>query len=151
MTGQFAEEIAANLERAEQSIQAARQLESGLYYDFAAARAYYAAYYAATALLLNEGVEVSKHSGVIAAIHQRFVKTGKLDKTLGKSLNWLFELRSVGDYGGGSRRETRRACPEAAEGVCREREMRPPRDKIVDCLGRLIYNISAGAGPVGKF
>lgn len=101
MTRQFAEEIAANLERAEQSIQAARQLESGLYYDFAAARAYYAAYYAATALLLNEGVEVSKHSGVIAAIHQRFVKTGKLDKTLGKSLNWLFELRSVGDYGGG--------------------------------------------------
>ena len=100
MSGQFAEEIAANLERAEQSIEAARQLESGLYYDFAAARAYYAAFYAATALLLNEGVEMSKHSGVIAAIHQRFVKTGKLDKTLGKSLNWLFELRSVGDYGG---------------------------------------------------
>ena len=100
MSGQFAEEIAANLERAEQSIEAARQLESGLYYDFAAARAYYAAFYAATALLLNEGVEMSRHSGVIAAIHRRFVKTGTLDKTLGKSLTWLFELRSVGDYGG---------------------------------------------------
>lgn len=100
MSTPFAAEITANLERAEQSIEAARKLESGLYYDFAAARAYYAVFYAATALLLNEGIEVSKHSAVIAGIHQRFVKTGKLDKVQGKSLNWLFELRSVGDYGG---------------------------------------------------
>lgn len=95
-----ADEIAANLERAEQSIQAARQLVSGGYYDFAASRAYYAAFYAATAGLLSEGVELSKHSTVIASIHQRFVKTGKLSKEQGKTLNWLFELRSVGDYGG---------------------------------------------------
>ena len=100
MSGQFVEEVAANLERAQQSIEAARQLESGLYYDFAAGRAYYAAFYAATALLLHEGVELSRHSGVIAAIHQRYIKAGKLDKVQGKSLNWLFELRSIGDYGG---------------------------------------------------
>jgi uncharacterized protein (UPF0332 family) len=95
-----ADEITANLERAEQSIQAARQLSSGGYYDFAASRAYYAAFYAATAVLLSEEVELSKHSAVIASIHQRFVKTGKLGKEQGKSLNWLFELRNVGDYGG---------------------------------------------------
>ena len=100
MTLPYTDEIAANLERAEQSIQAARQLASGGYYDFAASRAYYAAFYAATAVLLNEGVELSKHSAVIASIHQRFVKTGKLSKEQGKTLNWLFELRSVGDYGG---------------------------------------------------
>ena len=93
-------EIAAYMERAEQSIQAARQLASSGYYDFAASRAYYAAFYAATALLLSEGVELSKHSAVIASIHQRFVKTGRLDKEHGKTLNWLFELRSIGDYGG---------------------------------------------------
>lgn len=100
MTSPFADEIAANLARAEQSIQAARQLVSGGYYDFAASRAYYGAFYAATAVLLHEGLEMSKHSGVIASIHQRFVKTEKLDKEQGKSLNWLFELRGVGDYGG---------------------------------------------------
>lgn len=100
MTSPFADEIAANLARAEQSVQAARQLVSGGYYDFAASRAYYAAFYAATAVLLHEGLEMSKHSGVIASIHQRFVKTEKLDKEQGKSLNWLFELRGVGDYGG---------------------------------------------------
>lgn len=100
MTLPYADEIAANLERAEQSVQAARQLASGGYYDFAASRAYYAAFYAATAVLLSEGLELSKHSAVIASIHQRFVKTGKLSKEQGKTLNWLFELRSVGDYGG---------------------------------------------------
>jgi len=100
VTSPYADEIAANIERAEQSIQAARQLAAGGYYDFAASRAYYAAFYAATAILMSEGVELSKHSAVIASIHQRFVKTGKLSKEQGKTLNWLFELRSVGDYGG---------------------------------------------------
>lgn len=99
MTLKYAREIAANLERAEKSIQAAKELVSGGYYDFAASRAYYAAFYAATAVLLCEELEFSKHSGVIASIHQRLVKTGKLDKKFGKDLNWLFELRGVGDYG----------------------------------------------------
>lgn len=99
MTSDYREEIAANMERAEQSFQAAQELVSGGYYDFAASRAYYAAFYAATALLLHEGLELSKHSAVIASIHQRFVKTGKMDAEHGKTLNWLFELRGVGDYG----------------------------------------------------
>ena len=99
MTSKYEKEIVANLERAEQSIRAARELASKGYYDFAASRAYYAAFYAATAVLLGEGLELGKHSGVIASIHQRFVKTGKLDKEQGKTLNWLFELRSIGDYG----------------------------------------------------
>ena len=100
MTLPFPDEVKANLERAVQSIEAARQLMSGGYFDFAASRAYYAAFYAASAVLLAEGTEVSKHSAVIAFIHQRFVKTGRLSKEQGKTLNWLFELRSVGDYGG---------------------------------------------------
>lgn len=94
------DEIAANLERAGSSLAAARELVGKGYFDFAASRAYYSAFYAAAALLLSEGFEFSKHSGVIALIHQRFVKTGKLTTEQGKSLNWLFELRSVGDYGG---------------------------------------------------
>lgn len=118
MTLPYADEIAANLERANQSIQAARQLASGGYYDFAASRAYYAAFYAATAALLSESLELSKHSAVIASIHQRFVKTGKLSKEQGKTLNWLFELRGVGDYGGTahvSRQQAEQAI-QAAEG-----------------------------------
>jgi len=94
------QEIAANLERAEQSIQAAKEVVVKGYHDFAASRAYYAAFYGAIAVLLNEGLGFSKHSGVIASIHQQFVKTGKLSKEHGKDLNWLFEIRNIGDYGG---------------------------------------------------
>ncbi|GAB4496566.1 MAG: HEPN domain-containing protein [Anaerolineales bacterium] len=100
MTHAYQHEIAANLERAEQSIQAAITLASKGYYDFAASRAYYATFYGATALLLSQGLDFSKHSSVIASIHQQFVKTGKLSKEQGKDLNWLFEIRSIGDYGG---------------------------------------------------
>ncbi len=66
-----------------------------------------------------KNLELSKHSAVIASIHQRFVKTGKLDKEQGKALNWLFELRGVGDYGGTahvSRPEVEQAI-EAAEKI----------------------------------
>ena len=99
MKRKYGEEIASNLERAEASIRAAKDLAAGDYYDFAASRAYYAAFYAATAVLLCKELEFSKHSGVIAFIHREFVKTGRLDKRYGKDLNWLFELRGIGDYG----------------------------------------------------
>lgn len=89
------------------------------YADFAASRAYYAAFYAASALLLSEGLEMSKHSAVAASIHQRYVKTGKLSKAQGKDLNWLFELRSVGDYGGTTHVSSQQAeqAIEAARGL----------------------------------
>jgi uncharacterized protein (UPF0332 family) len=96
---EYEQEIVANIERAEQSIAAAKELARSGFPDFAASRAYYGAFYASTAALLTEGIESSKHSGVIASVHQRLVKTGKVDKEQGRGLSWLFELRSVGDYG----------------------------------------------------
>lgn len=97
--GHYEDEISANLERAETNLQVARELLGKGYYDVSASRAYYAAFYAASALLLHAGLDTGKHSGVIALVHQHFVKNGKLAKEQGRNLNWLFELRSVGDYG----------------------------------------------------
>ena len=74
MTAPYAQEIAANLARAEESVQAAQVLMAAGYGDFATSRAYYAAFYAATAALLAEEREFSKHSGVIAAVHQYLCK-----------------------------------------------------------------------------
>lgn len=96
---EYASEISSNLERAETNLQVAKELLDTGYYDVSASRAYYAAFYAASALLLNAGLDTSKHSGVIALIHRHFVKSGKLSKEQGRNLNWLFELRGVGDYG----------------------------------------------------
>jgi uncharacterized protein (UPF0332 family) len=97
--GKYEDEITSNLERADTNLQVARELLEKGYYDVSASRSYYAAFYAASALLLNKGIDTSKHSGVIALVHQHFVKSDKLSKEQGRNLNWLFELRSVGDYG----------------------------------------------------
>jgi len=104
------DEIQANIERAEASIDAARMLIGERHFDFSASRAYYAVSYAATAVLLAQDLEFSKHSGVIAAIHRDFVRPGKLKQQFGKDLNWLFELRNIGDYG-----ETQHVPQEDAE------------------------------------
>jgi len=71
----------------------------GRYPDFAASRAYYTAFYAASALLLAEGFEVKTHKGTLRAISLQFVKTGRLDKQFGQDISWLAELRNLGDYG----------------------------------------------------
>lgn len=98
MKAEYEKEITANIERAKQAIAAAKELAQSGFHDFAASRAYYA-FYASTAALLSEEIESSKHSGVIALVHQRLVKTGRLGKEQGRGLSWLFELRGIGDYG----------------------------------------------------
>ena len=92
-------EILANMERAEQSLAAARELHARGYTDIAASRAYYAVFYAASAALLQADLETTKHSGVVALIHQHFVRTGRLSREHGRAINWLYELRGIGDYG----------------------------------------------------
>jgi uncharacterized protein len=63
----YSSEIASNLERAETNLNAARDLLEKGYYDIAASRAYYAAFYSASALLLKQDIDTNKHSGVIAS------------------------------------------------------------------------------------
>jgi len=59
---------------------------------------YYACFYAVGALLVINGVETSSHSGMRQKFGQLFVKTGKIDRTLGKHYSELFEKRHKGDY-----------------------------------------------------
>ena len=100
MTGQDRqEEIGANWTRATESLSAARVLVEAGHPDFAASRSYYAAFYAACALLLSENREFGRHSGVLAAVHREYVRTGRLAEEHGRSFSWLFELRGIADYG----------------------------------------------------
>jgi uncharacterized protein (UPF0332 family) len=129
MTHKHVDEIKANLERAQQAVNAARELAAGGYTDFAASRAYYAAFYAATALLLSEELSFGKHSAVLSFIHKEFVRKGKLSKTHGKNLNWLFELRGVGDYGVTlhvSQRDANRAIQVASDFLLAIKELLQP-------------------------
>ncbi|MFH0980084.1 MAG: HEPN domain-containing protein [Planctomycetota bacterium] len=68
--------------------------------DAAASRAYYAAFYAVTALFILDGRTFTKHSSVEAAVHRDLIKPGKWPRELGTAFSWLFSLRQTGDYGG---------------------------------------------------
>jgi len=71
-------EQAALLQKARDSLRAARLLETESLHDFAVSRAYYVMFYVAEALLLGEGLACSKHSAVIAAFGQHFSKAGRV-------------------------------------------------------------------------
>jgi uncharacterized protein (UPF0332 family) len=65
---------------------------------FAVNRLYYAAFYAVSAALLERQRSFRKHSGVRAAFHREFIRTGLLDVEWGKFYDRLFEDRQEGDY-----------------------------------------------------
>ena len=69
-------------------------------YDAAASRAYYAAFYAVSALLAIEGKSFTKHSAVEASVHRELVRTGRCTVDLGSDYRALHSLRNTGDYGG---------------------------------------------------
>ena len=72
-------------------------LEGG-YYGAAVSRAYYACFYAATALLLTLDLTRSKHSGVLAAFREHFVKPGIFSVHDSQAYGNAFELRNITDY-----------------------------------------------------
>jgi uncharacterized protein (UPF0332 family) len=75
--------------------------ESDLSPDAAASRAYYAAFYAVSALFATRGRTFTRHSAVEAAVHRDLVREGEWPKELGAVYTELLRLREVGDYGGG--------------------------------------------------
>lgn len=87
----------AALRKAQQSLDAARELQS-TFPEFAAARAYYAMFYAATALLLDKGLTFKRHSAVIAAFGREFAKHDETWQVHHRSLIAAEGLRLVGDY-----------------------------------------------------
>ena len=69
------------------------------YWNIVANRLYYAAYYAVSALLLNEGHAVQTHNGIIQLLGLHFLKTGRMSKEHGALYGRLFSMRQTGDYG----------------------------------------------------
>lgn len=86
-------------DRAVKTFQTAKSLQSSDP-NSSASRAYYAAFYAVSALFALKDRTFSKHSALETAIHRDLIKTGVWDEELGKIFSSLRELRSIGDYGG---------------------------------------------------
>lgn len=91
-------EVVAYLERADASVGSAQhQLDAGMP-EFATSRAYYAMFYAASAMLADRGLTMSRHSGVSGKFGELFAKTGELPVHLHRWLIEAFEARQVADY-----------------------------------------------------
>jgi uncharacterized protein (UPF0332 family) len=91
-------EIDSLLDKAARSQEAAKKLFDLGYPSFAVSRSYYAMLYAAEALLLSKELAFSKHSAVISAFGQHFVKTGLLPAELHATFREAFDKRTKGDY-----------------------------------------------------
>ena len=94
-----AQKIEQYLKWAHQALQTVHLAFEHQDYIGAVNRAYYAIFYAANALLVTKGLERSKHSGVIAAFRQHFVKTGIVPTEYSDFYGAAMEDRHTGDYG----------------------------------------------------
>lgn len=90
--------IAYWIKKATDALESARsELRAGRL-DFSVNRAYYACFYAASAVLLKEGKKFVKHSGLRGSVHRDLVKSGLLDPKWGKVFDRVFENRQSADY-----------------------------------------------------
>lgn len=90
--------IRYRLDRAYESLEAAKVLAAANMFSEAVSRLYYAAFYAVNALLLQHGFSSRKHTGVQALFNKHFVKTGLVSVSHGDLYNQLFLLRQQSDY-----------------------------------------------------
>ena len=92
------EVVAYRIERAFVALEQAKINQQHHCLEVVANRLYYAAYYAATALLIADGIRTHSHDGAIGQFGQYYVKTGQFSKETGRFLRQLFQMRLTGDY-----------------------------------------------------
>jgi uncharacterized protein (UPF0332 family) len=78
------EEVKRYLQKAQRSLRVAGELLAKAYFDDSCSKSYYVMFYAAQALLKNSGIDVVKHSAVVAKFGEHFVKTGKRENRMGQ-------------------------------------------------------------------
>lgn len=72
-------------------------LDNGNYKD-SIGRSYYAIFTAVRALLAVDGVDFSKHAGVISYFQKEYIKSGIFDVKYSKYLSQAFQIRNNTDY-----------------------------------------------------
>lgn len=92
------EVVAYRIERAFTALEQAKINEQQKCLEVVANRLYYAAYYAATSLLISDHIRTHSHDGAIGQFGLYYVKTGVFPKETGRFLKKLFQMRLTGDY-----------------------------------------------------
>ena len=92
-------DISDLMKKANESLNAARDLLKGGYPDFSAGRSYYAMFYSVEDVLLTKNLSFSKHKAVISAFGKELVKTGEIPSHVHRYILDAFDIRQFGDYG----------------------------------------------------
>lgn len=85
-------------ERAETSLQEAKDALVRKNQRLAVNRAYYTVFYAMRAFLATAGKDSSRHSGVAALFNEHFIKTKIVPAVSSRLIQSLMDLRHEGDY-----------------------------------------------------
>ncbi len=86
------------LEKANEALSSAElELNAG-HTNFAVNRLYYACFYAVTAIMLRDGKQFARHSGIKYEFVRTYIKSGKIDAKWNKFYQKLFDDRQEGDY-----------------------------------------------------
>jgi len=86
------------IERAKETILEVKTHIGNKFWNTAINRMYYACFYAVSAVLAKDQIDVSSHSGVRQKFGEYFVKTARIDRNLAKHFTELSEKRNKGDY-----------------------------------------------------
>ena len=86
------------LANAKEKLESAKLLlDAGKYKD-SIGRSYYAIFTSLRAVLSKDGVDFSKHAGVIAYFQKEYIKTGIFEKKYSKYVQTAFQIRNSCDY-----------------------------------------------------
>lgn len=86
------------LDKAKKCLESAKVLMESGDYCSAVNRSYYSIFHAIRSILALEGIDFSKHAGVMTYFQKNYVKQGIFEKEYSKILTEAFDIRSDSDY-----------------------------------------------------
>ena len=90
--------ILYRLKNAQEKLESAQLLFKNGNYKDSVSRSYYAMFTEIRAILAKDGIDYSKHSGVIAYFQKGYIKTEIFDKKYSKYVQNAFQVRNSNDY-----------------------------------------------------
>ena len=85
-------------QRAWEVLNESKEIAKLKFWNLMGNRLYYAVFHMGTALLLDRDLSSKTHSGLIHLLGSQFIAVGLLDKSYGRLISRLYELRQSGDY-----------------------------------------------------
>jgi uncharacterized protein (UPF0332 family) len=90
------------LERAKETLEAARLLLERGFYEDSVSRSYYAMLYSVRAALVTKRIHAKTHRGTMKKFGELFVKTGEFPLEVWRVFGSAMELREEADYSAGT-------------------------------------------------